>query len=435
MDWFNLGINSFALAVQGCLHLSFACRLTGRKRKLWYYVLYLILLYISELAAAVFHIEGLAIGMALLSLYGVNRFILANSRLVSCVTTVLAVYVAQLSFGVINSIESLLFPYVLGQTLQVHSLIVLVLMIALALCLCCYRFILKRFSLRDHRQKLYIWMLLPPCLFFFAVELYIFNNDYGSVVTVSYPLATSRHFALLALQLLGLGAFVCSLYAYCRTCDSFQAQTALASLAQEIHAQKTYVTQAQMRYEQTQAFRHDIKNHLSVLDGLLKHGIQEQAKGYLKKLETVTDELSFPVHTGNPVVDILLADKLELIKPSGVETDISLALPGSCEVDDFDWCVIFANMLDNAIQACAQIDGPRFIRIMGERQGDFYMLEFVNSCSLISSCKVGTGLSNVKAVAEKYNGVMTIEKSDALFRLNVLLNISIHQNGSSVQNA
>lgn len=37
---------------------------------------------------------------------------------------------------------------------------------------------------------------------------------------------------------------------------------------------------------------------------------------------------------------------------------------------------------------------------------------------------MGTGLSNIKAAAEKYHGTMLVEKTDAPFSLHVLLNIS-----------
>nr|WP_300849971.1 hypothetical protein [uncultured Schaedlerella sp.] len=36
------------------------------------------------------------------------------------------------------------------------------------------------------------------------------------------------------------------------------------------------------------------------------------------------------------------------------------------------------------------------------------------------------GLSNIKSVAEKYNGAMLTEKVGQRFFLNVLLNISLH---------
>ena len=66
--------------------------------------------------------------------------------------------------------------------------------------------------------------------------------------------------------------------AYKRVCDGFRLRSSLASLEQETNAQRTYVEQARMRYGQTRAFRHDIKNHLSVLDGLLRSGQAERAR-------------------------------------------------------------------------------------------------------------------------------------------------------------
>jgi len=176
--------------------------------------------------------------------------------------------------------------------------------------------------------------------------------------------------------------------------------------------------------EQIKAFRHDIKNHLSVLGGLLNGGKLEEGKDYLKKLEAASDALSFPYQTGNPVVDILLGEKLGLARTNGIAAEVSVLLPRSCEIDDFDLCVIFANALDNAVSACQSAAGDRRIRIAGERQGDFYMLTFENTCSGAPLPPAGTGLSNIKSAAEKYRGAVLAEKEGQRFSLNVLLNIS-----------
>ena len=49
------------------------------------------------------------------------------------------------------------------------------------------------------------------------------------------------------------------------------------------------------------------------------------------------------------MVDILLSEKLGLAKE--ITAEVSLLLPRPCGMDDFDLCVIFANALDNAINA------------------------------------------------------------------------------------
>lgn len=430
MDWFNFWFNGISLAAQGSLQMYFSGRFTGKAQKPWYFAGYLALLYTS----ASFPSPPLATILVLLALYGANRFFLGNSRSVSSVATILAGYVSWLSTGVSNSLTFLLFPNVPVHVFLGYLLACLAMLGGLALCLFCYWLITKLFSLETGLQEPYIWMLLPPGLFFFAVELYILKHEYGSVLVVPYPVETGKQLSLLAFQILGLGALFCALYAYQRTCDGFKAMTALTALEQETHAQKTYVAQAQLRYGRTQAFRHDIKNHLTVLAGLLKTGDYDRAQGYLKKLETIAGGLSFPACTGHPVVDILLEDKLALAQASGVKAEVSLTLPNSCQVNDLDLCIIFANAIDNAIQACMQGDGPQLICINGTRQGSFYMLEFENTCADRTALKMGVGLSNIKAVAEKYGGAITIEKSPFVFRLNVLLDISIQPDSHSRQN-
>ena len=227
---------------------------------------------------------------------------------------------------------------------------------------------------------------------------------------------------LFFLQITELAALLCTLYAYRQLCRGFQAQVELQSLTQAAQAQKVYIAEARARYEQTKSFRHDIKNHLSVLDGLLKNEKLDEGREYLKKLETVSEALSFPYQTGNQVVDILLGEKLGLAKE--ITAEVSLVLPNPCGIDDFDLCVLFANVLDNAITACRAQDGAKSIRISGKRQGDFYMLTFENTCSQEPLPPAGTGLSNIRVVAEKYHGAVLTEKTGGRFSLNVLLNVA-----------
>ena len=146
-----------------------------------------------------------------------------------------------------------------------------------------------------------------------------------------------------------------------------------------------------------------------MLDGLLGGGRVDEGRAYLKKLEGVSQSLSFPYQTGNPVVDVLLGEKLGLA--GEIAAQVSLVLPKPCGIDDFDLCVIFANALDNAIAACSRAAGERSIRVSGERQGDFYMLSFENTCGGGPLPPAGTGLSNIRAVAEKYHGAVLTEKT------------------------
>ena len=423
MDYFALFLDSLCLLVgHGVMHMVFISRLTGKKLKKWYFAAYFLLLGMIQLISDRLALDGtLSVGVGVLALYGLSRYGMGNQRSVSWLAAVLSFYISQLSFGIINSVEAALFPRFIGSPL-LYLLLLAAQALFFGLCACCYRAVWKLLAWTQDSQTPYIGLLLFPGLFFFAAELYILQTAYSFFAPMVSLEEVGKHSTLLLLQVMGLAALLCTLYAYHHLCQGFQAQAALQSLAQAVHTQKLYITEAQARYEQTKSFRHDVKNHLSVLDGLLSSGKLEEGRKYLKKLETVSEALSFPCRTGNPVVDILLEEKLGLAKE--ISAEVSLVLPRPCGIDDFDLCVIFANALDNAIAACRSCDGLKEIRINGKRQGDFYMLAFENTCSDEPLPPAGTGLSSIQAVAEKYRGAVLSEKSGRRYYLSVLLNIS-----------
>ncbi len=433
MDYFSFFLNGFCLIGQGILHMGFVSRLTGRKQKIWNTLSYLLLLCAADWIFVKFNISQLlSIGAEVFILCGMSRFAIRNPWPASFAVSLFAVYISQLSFGIVNSAEAVIFPGMVGKA-WLYPLLVLATLTVFAICIGCYRIVLKCLSFSENGQGPGMGLLIFPGLFFFAAELYILQTSYSVMPPGGSLMTAGKHGALLFLQALGLGALLCTLYAYQRLCHSMQMQAALQSLSQAAQAQKAYIAEAQMRYERTKAFRHDIKNHLAVLDGLLSSGKLEEGKAYLQKLETASGSLSFPYQTGNPVVDILLGEKLGLAKAKGIAAEISLLLPKSCEIDDFDLCVIFANALDNAIQACQAVKGDRRIHIGAERQGDFYLLAFTNTCSDEPMPPMGTGLANIRWVAEKYHGAMQTEKTGRTFSLNILLNISLHPKSISIQ--
>ena len=422
MDYFALFLDGVCLLGQGVMHMLFVARLTGKKRKPLHFAVYILLLTALQLIAVRLSLGGtLSVAAGVLELYAVSRFWMGNQRSVSWLAAVLAFYVSQLSFGIINSVEAALFPRLIGSPL-LYPLLLAAQVLFFALCAGCYYAVLKLLDWTEDSQTPYIGLLLFPGLFFFAAELYILQTAYSFFTPIVSLEEVGKHSTLLFLQVMGLAALLCTLYAYRHLCQGFQAQAELQSLTQAAHEQKVYIAEAQARYERTKSFRHDIKNHLSVLDGLLRGGKLEEGRAYLKKLETVSESLSFPYQTGNPVVDILLGEKLGLAKE--IAAEVSLLLPKPCGMDDLDLCVLFANALDNAITACRSVDGARVIRVGGERQGDFYLLTFENTCPDGPLPPAGTGLSNIEAVAEKYHGAVLTEKSGGRFSLSVLLNIS-----------
>lgn len=424
MDPFSTFLNLFSLVAHSVIVTRFLSVLTGKTPKGNLFAAYSFLLLALSYVMPPFDLPELCtIGLHTTILYGIVRFLMQNHRTISWVASVLTVSISQLSFGIVNSVQAILCPRWVNAP-HLYLAHILAILSSFLICVFCYTAVAKILFFKEDLHSPYLCLLLFPELFFFATEQYILSTSYRTIPTALSFSEIGKHAGLLLIQVLGIVALLCTSYAYQRICRNFHIQSELRSVTQAAQAQKIYISEAQMRYDQTKSFRHDIKNHLSILDALLKNGQLKESRAYLKKLETASTALSFPYQTGNAVVDILLCEKLGIAKANGINTEVSLLLPRPCEIDDFDLCILFANALDNAVAECQSIEEDPFLSIRGEQQGDFYLLEFHNTCSSTPMPPMGTGLSNIKSVAEKYHGAMSAKKNDTQFCLNILLNIS-----------
>ena len=420
MDWFSLLLEGLTLATLVTAHIAFTCRLSGKPAKRRYFAGYLLFLCaVDAVSRALALGEAFAAAGELLALFAFSRLALKSSRPLSCAAAVLAVYTSQLSSGIVGSLECIAFIGITGTPL-LYPLVILAVLLAFALCWGSCQLILKCLPPQEEPDP-YLRLPLLTSVFFFAAEVFFTQTVYGRL-SVPAPAEPGKHLGLLALQVLGLSALLCTLHAYRRACQGLRAQAALDALSQAARAQQAYLEDARAREERTRALRHDWNNHLTALSGLLRGGCAEEAAAYLESLRAASAALSPAFHTGSAVIDILLADKLETAR--GVEAEVSLLWPRKSGVDDFDLCVIFANALDNAVRACLAVPEPGSLRITGRRQGNFYRLSFENTCPPGPLPPMGTGLRNIKAAAEKYHGAMLAEKEDGRFQLHVLLDIS-----------
>lgn len=422
LEWLIVFLDVVHLVARGIFPLLFLHRLTGCPGRVSRFVLYLFLLF---LLAALSLPESFVLGLEILVLLGIARFSLGRPWSVSGLGAVLAVYLWQLSWGIVDSLESMVFVYLPSEPLMSLSLC-LASLASLAVCALSY-YVALRFSRPLAGPAPF---LLLPIAFSFAAEFYLLQNDYCAFVLPA-PWMPGKHLGLLSLQLLGLGANLATLYAYRRICDGFAAQAALDSLAQAAHAQESYLHEAKARYDATRALRHDLQNHLSILSGLLSAEKTGEARQYLGKLQTAAAALSFPCQTGLPAVDVLLGEKLQWAACCGVVVDFSRLSLLRGEIDEFDLCILFANALDNAILACRDLPGERRVCLFGECQGDFLRLSFENPCADAPLPPAGVGLSNIEAVAKKYHGTLLVQQEEGRFCLDVLLNLSLPAEGIS----
>ena len=139
------------------------------------------------------------------------------------------------------------------------------------------------------------------------------------------------------MYLLGLASVFCILFIYKKLLLNCRLSTELSLLQQEEYSLNQYVEETKTRYEKTKSFRHDIKNHIAVVKKLLQSGKLEEAVSYMEDMDDMAEKMSFPCSTNNPVVDILVGNKLGIAKSMGIDINGSLLLstPAVCGISIF----------------------------------------------------------------------------------------------------
>ena len=445
-------LDFFNVYIMGVVEMSFQFYFLAKvlKKKVWlpFYFLFAGCAVIVNDFVPAGTIIGFVVFGFLLTAYGI--FICHADFKYSLLYAALATEIMLLCCGIVNSLMSLSYPWVPAFFHKADNIAAMLLVEAVSLSLVgfCYYMVYRYFSI-DVRcpadgpdtamEMQQMFLIFIPILMIFIMSKYISAIELDVQFEVLVDKGPAEHIfshgQMLAMYFLGLLSLFCILFSYKKLQQNFRLSTELSLLEQEEHSLNQYVEEARTRYDRTKSFRHDIRNHIAVVKNLLQSGKLEEAVSYMEDMDDMAEKMSFPCSTNNPVVDILVGNKLGIAKSVGIDADCSLLLPYPCGIRDIDICIVLSNALDNAIQAVKSLDAgvEKYIRVSGRIQGDFLMMEVENSFHGKGVFKKGTGLSNVKKVVEKYDGAMNIETQENVFVLHVLLIIPQHQESSSQQ--
>lgn len=187
-------------------------------------------------------------------------------------------------------------------------------------------------------------------------------------------------------------------------------------------------------YKKIRGIYHDLKNHILVMESLVRQKNYQELQDYLKNLQGETQTVGFCAYTGHPTIDSILNYKESVAQKYDTELILDSQIPSQLSIDNYEFSVLFGNLLDNAIEACMAVTGKKTIRVVmkvAKNQLHLYMenpyagnLQWENGLPLSKKENRelhGIGTQNVKRIVEKYNGAMDIETEDNVFRIKILL--------------
>lgn len=200
--------------------------------------------------------------------------------------------------------------------------------------------------------------------------------------------------------------------------------------------QKSYYEELEQSQAQIRRFRHDMNNHLGVIRSLFYSGSQKEAEQYLGEVEKQMAVHS-RVFCQNSIVNAVLNAKYNLAVEQHIDCFFHIDLQKLIGIDDISLCCLFANTLDNAIEASVKIPDPddRHISLKARvTESGYFTFEISNARQnaileqkgILKSDKEdaashGLGLSNVREMVEKYSGTLDISYTEDTFTVTVLI--------------
>ncbi len=199
-------------------------------------------------------------------------------------------------------------------------------------------------------------------------------------------------------------------------------------------SQMLYYKMLEEQYGRLESLRHDMKNYMTGLTGLLKNREWEGMERYLEQVIRDGGLGGDEMVTGSRAVDALLVQKQNQAREQGVSFQCLVELPGDGSLEELDLCVLLGNALDNALEECARLPSEKelFIRVQARVVKRCFVLQVENSAHFPSgqdkgpwkkraAGKPGLGLSSMRRTAEKYGGMINTEAGGDSFKLSALL--------------
>ena len=287
----------------------------------------------------------------------------------------------------------------------------------------------SRWLLREYRGVAF-WQSAWPLPALYAAYLAYCMPRNTAIILMNRLMVIS----VLAVSISLFGIFLL-LYEMYRMAKEFTRSSQLDRENQLLAMESRRYMELRTYMDNTRRLRHDFRQHLHVIAGLTDAGQLDELKNYLRQYESELSEQR-PTLCANPAVDALAGHYDNEAKQQNTAVEWKLELPRQLPLPEADLCTILGNLLENALHACQNLPPEqRQVRVMARMLSPAMLGLIVENNfdgvlkkqrGILHSTKhegTGIGLVSIETAVHKYNGSLTIETPNHVFRANVLLNL------------
>jgi len=175
--------------------------------------------------------------------------------------------------------------------------------------------------------------------------------------------------------------------------------------------------------------RHDYLNHLQVVYGLLELKEYEELYSYLSPVYKNIQKTGKALKTSKPAINALLKAKMDEAESKNIDFYIEVKTDlKNLQVEDWELCKVFSNLIDNAITALEEKEEDKKIRIDMTEDREQYLFSVSNNGPMIlhsmqeeifkpgvttkKESGHGMGLHIVQTVIKEYKGKLNLSSTE-----------------------
>jgi len=197
-----------------------------------------------------------------------------------------------------------------------------------------------------------------------------------------------------------------------------------------ITAQAKHIKEIIEQSSEIEKLKHDFATHSKIICDLAETENYEDLRKYLNDFKDRYNVAPL-LFCSRGALNAILSNKYKLAESEGIDVQIYFATEGSEEISDIDLCSVVANLLQNAIEACERLDkdANRHIRLSASGKANCFIITQTNTSlepnvgyktHKSDTKNHGIGLRIIKDIAEKYNGSVSFDFEDGIFKSTVV---------------
>ncbi len=242
-----------------------------------------------------------------------------------------------------------------------------------------------------------------------------------------YMDSTERIAAIIPLFFTNLGLVALYLYLQKLHQGSYEARL----FAEKKRFEENRYNDANAIWENVRKVQHDIKQHLTVINGYLSEGKTDECKEYISTLLPNIERMGNLIKSDNRILDYLINSKLCALENTQVV--ISGSVGDLSDIADGDLACLMGNILDNAIEGTQTAEEKR-IELHFSKQNSNRIIICKNTVaksvlaenSGLKSTKQngdahGYGTKIVAEIVAKYHGMIDYYEEFDLFGVQIIL--------------